>query len=132
VLFSRDRSEQTRGYWAIAVALYRAGCEVVLGGDQTPAEVAETAGQEQVDAVAYRAMGEGAAAQVQAVRAALAELSGDAAPPLAAAGVFEPDEIATLRAADVREVFEILTPVDEIAARLMALGAEHAAARDAR
>jgi hypothetical protein len=29
----------------------------------------------------------------------------------------------------VREVFEILTPVDEIAARLAALGVESAAAR---
>ncbi len=129
VLFSRDASEQTRGYWAIAVALYRAGCEVVLGGDQAPAEVAETASQEQADVVGYRAMGDDALQRVRAVQAALAALAGSSAPPLAAAGVFEPDQVSALHAAGVREVFEILTPVDEIAARLCALGAESAAAR---
>ena len=40
VLWSQDVETQTRGYWAIGVALHRAGCEVVLGGAQTPAEVA--------------------------------------------------------------------------------------------
>src|SRR5574342_170291 len=69
VLWSQDVETQTRGYWAIGVALHRAGCEVVLGGAQTPAEVVEAATQEQVDVVAYRAMGEGAAARVQEVRA---------------------------------------------------------------
>jgi len=132
VLWSRDASEQTRGYWAIAVALYRAGCEVVLGGDQSAAEVAETASQEQADVVGYRAMGEDAPAHVQAVRVALDGLSGATAPPLAAAGVFEPEQVSALRQAGVREVFEILTPVDEIASRLMALGAESAAARGTR
>jgi methylmalonyl-CoA mutase cobalamin-binding domain/chain len=131
VLWSHDALEQTRGYWAIGVALHRAGCEVVLGGPQTPAEVVEAAAQEQVDVVAYRAMGEGAAARVREVLAALASQGrpGAPPPPLAAAGIFEPGEVAALRAAGVREVFEILTPVEEIAARLRALGAEAAAAR---
>lgn len=133
VLWSHDVPEQTRGYWAIGVALHRAGCEVVLGGPQTPAEVVEAATQEQVDVVGYRAMGEGAAARVREVQAALALLGGPGRPPppLAAAGVFEPAEVAALRAAGVREVFEILTPIEEIAARLRALGAESAAAHDA-
>jgi methylmalonyl-CoA mutase cobalamin-binding domain/chain len=129
VLWSRDASEQTRGYWAIAVALYRAGCEVVLGGYQSAAEVAETASQEQADVVGYRAMGDDALQRVLGVQAALSALAGSASAPLAAAGVFEPDEAAALRTAGVREVFEILTPVDEIAARLAALGVESAAAR---
>lgn len=131
VLWSHDALEQTRGYWAIGVALHRAGCEVVLGGPQTPAEVVEAATQEQVDVVGYRAMGEGAAQRVREVLAALASLAapGVSPPPLAAAGIFDADEIASLRAAGVREVFEILTPVEEIAARLRALGAESAAAR---
>lgn len=131
VLWSRDATDQTRGYWAIAVALHRAGCEVVLGGDQTPEEVASAASQEQVDVVGYRAMGGDGAAQVRAVLQALAGSAGSAgaAPPLVAAGVFAADEAKDLRAAGVREVFEILTPVDEIAARLRTLG-EASAARD--
>ena len=133
VLWSQDVETQTRGYWAIGVALHRAGCEVVLGGAQTPAEVVEAATQEQVDVVAYRAMGEGAAARVEEVRAGLSALGrpGVAPPPLAAAGIFDAEEAAALRATGVREVFEILTPVEEIAARLRALGAEASAARDA-
>jgi methylmalonyl-CoA mutase cobalamin-binding domain/chain len=131
VLWSHDATDQTRGYWAIGVALHRAGCEVVLGGPQTPAEVVEAATQEQVDVVAYRAMGEGAAARVRDVQAELASLGkpGAPPPPLAAAGVFDAAEREALRAAGVRELFEILTPVEEIAARLRALGAESAAAR---
>ena len=133
VLWSQDIETQTRGYWAIGVALHRSGCEVVLGGAQTPAEVVEAATQEQVDVVGYRAMGEGAAARVEAVRAGLAALGrpGAPPPPLAAAGIFEPEEIDALRAAGVREVFEILTPVEEIAERLRALGAEASAGKDA-
>jgi methylmalonyl-CoA mutase cobalamin-binding subunit len=132
VLWSRDASEQTRGYWAIAVALYRAGCEVVLGGDQSDVEVAETASQEQADVVGYRAMGDDALQRVLGVQAALARLTGASAPPLAAAGVFDAEQTSVLRAAGVREIFEILTPVDVLAARLCALGAESAAARGAR
>jgi methylmalonyl-CoA mutase C-terminal domain/subunit len=131
VLWSQDVETQTRGYWAIAVALHRAGCEVVLGGAQTPAEVAEAATQEQVDVVGYRALGDGSTRAVEEVREALEALGrpGAAPPPLAAAGIFEADEIAALREAGVREVFGILTPVEEIAARLRALGAEASAAR---
>ena len=129
VLWSHDVAGQTRGYWAIGVALHRAGCEVVLGGPQTPAEVAEAASQEQVDVVGYRAMGEDATARVREVWSALAKL-GSQAPPLAAAGLFEDGDADALRAAGVREVFEILTPVDAIAERLRALGGEFAQARD--
>ena len=129
VLWSHDAAGQTRGYWAIGVALHRAGCEVVLGGPQSPAEVAEAASQEQVDAVGYRAMGEDAAARVREVWSALSKL-GSPAPPLAAAGIFEEGDPDALRAAGVREVFDILTPVDAIAERLRALGEEFARARE--
>lgn len=132
VLWSQDVETQTRGYWAIGVALHRAGCEVVLGGAQSPAEVVEAATQEQVDVVGYRAMGESAVARVQEVGAGLSALGrpGAPAPALAAAGIFEPEEVAALREAGVREVFEILTPVEEIAERLRALGAEASRAGD--
>jgi len=129
VLWSHDTGGQTRGYWAIGVALHRAGCEVVLGGPQTPAEVAEAASQEQVHVVGYRAMGEDAAAHVREVWSALATL-GSPPPPLAAAGLFEDADADALRAAGVREVFEILTPVEVIAERLRALGDEFARSRD--
>jgi methylmalonyl-CoA mutase cobalamin-binding domain/chain len=132
VLWSHDVGAQTRGYWAIGVALHRAGCEVVLGGAQTPAEAVEAASQEQVDVVAYRALGEDAAARVRELLAALAALArpGAPAPPLAAAGLFESDEAASLEAAGVREVFGVLTPIEAIAERLRSLGAEAAAARE--
>ena len=128
VLWSQDSQGQTRGYWAIGVALHRAGCEVVLGGPQAPAEVAEAASQEQVDVIGYRAMGEDAASRVREVRTALAEL-GSPAPPLAAAGLFEEGDADALRAAGVREVFDVLTPVETIAERLRALGGEFASAQ---
>ena len=132
VLWSHDPGAQTRGYWAIGVALHRAGCEVVLGGGQTPAEVREAATQEQVDVVGFRALGDGAAQRVRDVQSALATLArpGAPAPPLAAAGIFEEGEAESLRAAGVREVFDVLTPIEQIAARLCALGADAAAARD--
>jgi methylmalonyl-CoA mutase C-terminal domain/subunit len=131
VLWSHDSHGQTRGYWAIGVALHRAGCEVVLGGPQSPAEVAEAASQEQVDVVGYRAMGEDAAVRVREVQAALAEQGSSSSPPppLAAAGIFEPDAMEALRAAGVREVFEILTPIETIAERVRALGSEFARAQ---
>jgi methylmalonyl-CoA mutase C-terminal domain/subunit len=131
VLWSHDVGGQTRGYWAIGVALHRAGCEVVLGGPQTPEEVAEAALQEQVDVVGYRALGDDAGAKLRAVLAALASLGkpGTPPPPLAAAGILE-DESEALRADGVREVFGILTPVDEIAAHLRALGEAAWTARD--
>ena len=131
VLWSHDVGGQTRGYWAIGVALHKAGCEVVLGGAQTPDEVAEAALQEQVDVVGYRALGDDAGARVRAVLAALNSIGkpGAQAPPLAAAGILE-DESESLRAAGVREVFGILTPVDEIAAQLRALGEATATARE--
>ena len=131
VLWSHDVAGQTRGYWAIGVALHRAGCEVVLGGPQTPDEVAEAALKEQVDVVGYRALGDDAGVRVRAVLAALASLGkpGAPAPPLAAAGILE-DEADALRVAGVREVFGILTPVDEIAAQLRALGEATATARE--
>lgn len=131
VLWSHDASDQTRGYWAIAVALHRAGCEVVLGGPQRPADVVAAAGQEQVDAVGYRALGEGALARVLELARALAA-SASPAPALAVAGIFEDDEAEQLRAAGVRAVFEITSPVEEIAARMRDFGAQVAAARDAR
>ena len=129
VLWSHDPGAQTRGYWAIGVALHRAGCEVVLGGPQSPAEVAEAATQEQVDVVGYRAMGEDAAARVRELQAALSEL-GSPSPPLAVAGLFETEDAEALRAAGVREVFEILTPIETIAERMQALGSEFARAQD--
>ena len=132
VLWSHDALEQTRGYWAIGVALHRAGCEVVLGGPQTPGEVAEAPARS-------RSTWWATAPWATARRRACARCRrssprsarpGVPPPPLAAAGIFDPEESLALRAAGVREVFEILTPVDEIAARLRALGAESAAVRN--
>jgi methylmalonyl-CoA mutase cobalamin-binding domain/chain len=132
VLWSHDVSDQTRGYWAIAVALHRSGCEVVLGGPQLPAEVAEAASQEQVDVVGYRALGDGAVQRIRDVQAALAAAAasgGLPAPALAAAGIFEREEAAALRAAGVQELFDILAPIESIAARMRELGKAAAAAR---
>jgi methylmalonyl-CoA mutase cobalamin-binding domain/chain len=134
VLWSHDVSDQTRGYWAIAVALHRAGCEVVLGGPQLPDAAASAASQEQVDVVGYRALGEGALARTLELARRLAGLARPElpAPALAAAGIFEPDEAEALRSAGVGAVFEIVSPVEEIAARIRELGAASAAAREAR
>ena len=134
VLWSHDISDQTRGYWAIAVALHRSGCEVVLGGPQQPEEAVAAATQEQVDVVGYRALGDGALERMLELARKLAELARPElpAPALAAAGIFEPGEADSLRAAGVGAVFEIASPVEEIAERMRALGAASAAARDAR
>jgi methylmalonyl-CoA mutase C-terminal domain/subunit len=55
-LLSRDDYYHQRGYWVLASALRDAGLEVILGGIQTPEEIAQTAIQENVDIIGYRIM----------------------------------------------------------------------------
>ena len=55
-LLSRDDYYHQRGYWVLASALRDAGFEVILGGIQTPEEIAQAAIQENVDIIGYRMM----------------------------------------------------------------------------
>jgi len=56
LLLSRHDFYHQRGYWVLARTFSNAGIEVVLGGIQTPSEIAMTALQEDVDIIGYRIM----------------------------------------------------------------------------
>lgn len=51
-----DSRGHTAGYYTVARALRDAGAEVILGGFLQPEEIAEVAGQEDVDFIGYRIM----------------------------------------------------------------------------
>lgn len=55
-LLSRDDWYHQRGYWVLANTFRNTGIEVILGGIQTPGDIAKTAIQEDVDLIGYRIM----------------------------------------------------------------------------
>ena len=67
VLMVTDSIGHTRGYHLVSTALRDAGLEVILGGVQTPSEVAGTVVQEDVDVVGYHIMCGDPAALVSAL-----------------------------------------------------------------
>ncbi len=56
VLLISDDNIHSGGYYTLAKGLSAAGLEVILGGAQTPREIAEVAIQEDVSLIGYRIM----------------------------------------------------------------------------
>jgi len=56
VLMITDSIGHTRGYHLVSTILRDAGAEVILGGLQTPSEIASAAVQEDVDMIGYHIM----------------------------------------------------------------------------
>jgi methylmalonyl-CoA mutase, C-terminal domain len=104
-----------RGAKVIARTLRDAGFEVIYSGlHQTPAQIAETAIQEDVDAVGLSSLsGAHRTLFPQVVEELAGRGSGDIV--VFGGGVIPDADVATLREAGIREVFTPGTPLDEIA-----------------
>lgn len=105
-----------RGAKVIARALRDAGHEVIYSGlHQTPAQIAETAVQEDVDAVGLSSL---SGAHLSLFPKVVEELAArDASDILVFGGGVIPDEdIAVLKEAGLAEVFTPGAPLDDIAA----------------
>lgn len=123
-LLSRDDFYHQRGYWVIANTLRNAGFEVVLGGIQTPAEVIETAMQEDVDIIGYRIMDGSPKVMIPILLNKMKERGmGDV--PVVIGGIVPEKDEKLIRELGVEEVFDPLTPLESIAERCMLIGKEY-------
>ncbi len=124
VLVSRDDFYHQRGYWVVANSLKNAGVEVILGGIQTPREIARTALQEDVDVIGYRIMQGAPRILVPLLLERMKEL-GIEDKPIVVGGIVPAKEEELLRGLGIREVFHPFTPLSVLVERVKALGAEY-------
>lgn len=116
-LLSRDDYYHQRGYWVVAKALSNAGIEVILGGIQTPKEMAQTALQEGVDVMGYRLMD----ASPQVVIEILFEemkRKGIEDIPVVVGGIIPQKDETLIRALGVKEVFRPFDPLEKLPERI--------------
>jgi len=122
-LLSRDDWYHQRGYWVIAKALSNAGIEVILGGIQTPPEIAQTALHEDVDVIGYRLMD----ASPKVVIPILFEEMGKkglADIPVVVGGIIPESDEKLIREMGVKEVFRPFDTFESIEKRVKEIGAE--------
>jgi len=124
VLMSRDDFYHQRGYWVVIHALRNAGMEVLLGGIQTPAEIAATALQEDVEVIGYRIMNGAPKVLLPILFARMKEL-GIVDKPVVVGGIVPEKDEKGLRELGVREIFHPFALLEEIQARVSALAATH-------
>jgi len=116
-LLSRDDWYHQRGYWVVAKALSNAGIEVILGGIQTPGEMAQTALQEGVDVMGYRIMD----ASPQVVIEILFEemkRKGIEEIPVVVGGIIPQKDETFIRALGVKAVFRPFDPLEKLPERI--------------
>lgn len=120
ILLSRDDWYHQRGYWVIANALKNAGMEVVLGGIQTPMEIARTALDEDVDLIGYRIM---QAAPDMVIRALFREMQagGIGSIPVVVGGIISDREEKVIRELGVRAVFRSFDRLETIQKQVLAV-----------
>ena len=101
-----------RGAITVSMALRNAGVEVVYGGNQTPQEIAQTALQEDVDAVGLSIL---AAGHLRLVEKVMEALKGQGVQvPVLVGGTIPPEDIPVLQGMGVTRVFLPGTPLAEI------------------
>jgi methylmalonyl-CoA mutase, C-terminal domain len=104
VLLSRDDEAHRRGYNVIATFLRNEGYEVILGGTQTPREIAMAAVSEDVDIIGYHIMTGAPEVLVPLILENMRALDiGDR--PLILGGIVPLPLIPKLKALGVAEVF---------------------------
>lgn len=120
ILLSRDDWYHQRGYWVIANALKDAGLEVVLGGIQTPMEIARTALNEDVDLIGYRIM---QAAPDMVVRALFREMGANGIEniPVVVGGIVSDREEKIIREMGVKAVFRSFDKLEAIQKQVRAI-----------
>jgi|YNPNPStandDraft_1061719.scaffolds.fasta_scaffold00218_28 methylmalonyl-CoA mutase C-terminal domain/subunit len=126
VLISRDDFYHQRGYWVVANSLKNAGMEVILGGIQTPREIARTALQEDVDVIGYRIMQGAPRILVPLLLERMREL-GIEDKPIVVGGIVPAKEEELIRGLGVKDVFHPFTPLSVLVERVKALGAGYRA-----
>ena len=123
-LLSRDDWYHQRGYWVVTNSLRNAGLEVVLGGIQTPAEIVETAAQEDVDVIGYRIM-EGSPKVIIPILLDKMKKRGIGDIPVVVGGIVPEKDEHLIKELGVKEVFHPLTPLEAIVERVKAIGSEY-------
>ena len=120
-LLSRDDYGHTRGYLIVATTLREAGIEVILGGEQTPRQVVETAVQEDADIIGYRIMHGAPKVLVPLLFEKMKE-KGIGDTPVVIGGIVPEEEEALIREMGVKDVFHPFTPLDNIVKRIKKIG----------
>jgi methylmalonyl-CoA mutase cobalamin-binding domain/chain len=123
VLLSRDDWYHQRGYWVIANTFRNAGMEVVLGGIQTPAEIARTALNEDVDLIGYRIM---QAAPDMVIKALFQEMkvNGIEGLPVVVGGIVSDREEKIIRELGVKAVFRSFDRLETVQKQVRAIAEE--------
>lgn len=104
ILLSRDDELHTRGYYLLARIFREQGWEVILGGVQTPREIAATALAEDVDLIGYHIMTGAPEILVPMLFDSLRE-RGVSDKPVVVGGIIPPHLIPQLKQWGVKEVF---------------------------
>jgi methylmalonyl-CoA mutase cobalamin-binding domain/chain len=120
ILLSRDDWYHQRGYWVVANALKNAGLEVILGGIQTPAEIARTAMTEDVDMIGYRIMQASAPMVIQKLFQEMAA-RGIEDIPVVVGGIISDKDEARIKEMGVRAVFHSFDRLEDISRQLLSI-----------
>jgi len=119
-LLSRDDFYHQRGYWVVAKVLSDAGVEVILGGIQTPEEIAQTAVHEDADIIGYRLMDASPRIVCEILFDELNKRNMKEIPVVVGGIVSEKDE-KLIREMGVKEIFRPFDSFDKIQDRVKAL-----------
>ena len=119
-LLSRDDFYHQRGYWVVAKVLSDAGIEVILGGIQTPEEIAQTAVHEDADIIGYRLMDASPPVVCEILFDELKKRHLEEIPVVVGGIVSEKDE-KLIREMGIKEIFRPFDSFDKIQRRIKAL-----------
>jgi methylmalonyl-CoA mutase C-terminal domain/subunit len=119
-LLSRDDFYHQRGYWVVAKVLSDAGVEVILGGIQTPEEIAQTAVHEDADIIGYRLMDASPRVVCEILFDELNKRNLQDIPVVVGGIVSEKDE-KIIKEMGVKEIFRPFDSFDEIQERVKTL-----------
>jgi methylmalonyl-CoA mutase C-terminal domain/subunit len=120
ILLSRDDWYHQRGYWVIANTLKNAGMEVILGGIQTPVEIARTALDEDVDVIGYRIMQAAPDMVISALFQKMKE-NGIEHIPVVVGGIISEREGKIIRELGVKAIFRSFDKLETIQKQVRAI-----------
>lgn len=120
-LLSRDDFYHQRGYWVVAQTLRNAGIEVILGDIQIPAEIVQTAIEEDVDIIGYRIM-QGSPKVLVPILFEKMKEKDVAEIPVVVGGIVPEKDEAILKELGVRAIFHPLYPLNSLVDDIKAIG----------
>ncbi|MGB8195482.1 MAG: cobalamin-dependent protein [Acidimicrobiales bacterium] len=111
-----------RGAKVVARALRDAGLEVIYTGlRRTPAEVTRMALDEDVDVIGLSILSGAHLGLVEQVLLEMDKAGDGARKPIVVGGTISNNDAITLRQMGVADVFQVRTPIDELATRVVAV-----------